>query len=332
MANIVLTNLCNLSCPYCFAGELRAEDVQYLSEGQLDQIAAFLRRSHAREVGLIGGEPTLHPRFGEMATRLVEEFSFRKVFVYTNGIHLEKYFPRLLRPEICYLVNVNDPREIGQAKFRHITEMLEKAEQYGMLGQLSLGVNVYRPGQDFEPMLELCRRFGYTGLRLSVVVPDHGERLDRFQYFSDLKPTLMALYRRMKELGIVPKYDCNIVPSCIFTAEELAFLQTMPGSPNDIARITGEYAACHPVIDIYPDFSVARCFGMSHVHDKKLQDFQSLDDIIRYFVYSIDGPRLYGEQCARCRDCYQRQVMRCYGGCIAFLGEGGHGTCTDSGT
>jgi len=133
MANIVLTNLCNLSCPYCFAEELRAADIQYISQEALVTITQFLERSRAQEVGLIGGEPTLHPKFKEIAAFFADHTKFRKVFVYTNGLELSKNFPDLLRPEICYLVNVNNPQSIVEQRFRKICEMLELAESHQML-------------------------------------------------------------------------------------------------------------------------------------------------------------------------------------------------------
>lgn len=322
MANIVLTNLCNLCCPYCFASELRSEDIQFLSQENLEEIKDFLQRSDVQEVGLIGGEPTLHPKFAEIATQLAECPQFRKVCVYTNGIRLSRFFPQLCCTKICYLVNVNDPREIGYQKYNCIVQMLETAKDNGMLKQISLGVNVYKADADFDFVLSLCSRFGFSALRLSVVVPENAANLDRNSYFMGLKPTLMALYHQMKELGIVPKYDCNIIPACLFTPEEAEFLRLMPGSAYDLGRITGEYAVCHPVIDIYPDLSVARCFGMSHLHEKKIRDFQTLNDIIRYFVFRLDGKLLYSDTSPDCRICYQRQVLRCYGGCIAFLQKG----------
>lgn len=319
MANIVLTNVCNLNCPYCFASELRSGPAAFISAEALEQIVIFLQRSYAREVGIIGGEPTLHPRFAEITENLANSGQFRKVFVYSNGLALSRFFPRLLRSDICYLVNVNSPDVIGEQRFQQIQQTLDAAAGYDRLRQFSLGLNIYTQDQDFSAVLDLCTEYDFTALRLSVVVPPNADKIDRFAYFMRLKPTLLALYREMKERNLVPKYDCNVVPPCVFSEEELAFCASMPGAPEDIRKITGANAVCRPVIDIYPDLSVSRCFGMSATQRCHLSDFETLEDLIRYYLFHVDGSRLYSDSCSNCTNCYQRNVLRCYGGCLAFI-------------
>lgn len=316
MANIILTNVCNLSCPYCFADKIRAQAAEYITQEALECAVAFLKKSHSNEIGLIGGEPTLHPHFAEILSSMADTFD--KVFVYSNGIFLEKFFPDALKENICYLVNVNEATVTGKRKFKRLEHMLESAAALGRIGQFSLGVNVYRENQTFDDVLYLCKKSGLNALRISIVVPS-ACGLGRTEWFDRFKPPLMHLYRLLKERNIVPKYDCNIVPPCIFTPDEIKFLLTLPGSPSDIARLTGEMSTCRPVIDIYPDLTVARCFGMSE-HRHNLSEFDSLADAIRYFIYEIDGIKLYTEEAQSCRECYRRRTLQCYGGCLKFLG------------
>ena len=69
MANLVLTTACSLSCDYCFTrgvwppGAPRELMSLHTFEGALD----FLERSGIREARLLGGEPTLHPDFPQLA-------------------------------------------------------------------------------------------------------------------------------------------------------------------------------------------------------------------------------------------------------------------------
>jgi len=315
MPNLLLTNVCNLSCKYCFAHGVNQDQAQFLTMETLGQVIKFLQHSHCQEIGLIGGEPTLHPQFGEILSRLVEKEHFRKVFVYSNGIALERFFPDALKLEVCYLINVNDPKFIGEERFQAIRHMLTAAQQLHHLEQFSLGINLFEECQSFEPALQLCTEFGFRALRLSVVVPKN--TTSARDYFFQLKPTLMALYHRLKELHITPKYDCNIVPPCMFTQEELQFLRTMPGSPEDIARITGAWAVCKPVVDIYPDLSVARCFGFSDKRHHKLTDFSDISDVERCMIYETDLQFL-GKPPEICAECYLCQTLRCFGGCLRF--------------
>ena len=318
MANVILTNVCNLSCPYCFAGDICMKKAEYITQETFEHIVRFLKNSHSHEIGLIGGEPTLHPKFEDILSQSSQ--LFQRVFIYTNGICLEKFFPDALKKNICYLVNVNHSSVIGKERFERLEHMLDKAAAFDMIGQFSLGVNVYEENQDFDEVLYLCKKFGMNALRISVVVPC-GFHDGRKNWFLRLKPALMRLYYKLREYHIVPKYDCNIVPPCLFTQSELEFLYTLSGSASDIARVTGEMAVCRPVVDIYPDLTVARCFGMNCNRSRRLDEFNSIDDIVRFFVYEVDGKLLYSESNKQCRECYRRKTLRCYGGCLDFIGE-----------
>ena len=317
MPNIILTNICNLSCPYCFASSLKKSDTVFINNDTLEMIVNFLLKSNCGEVGLIGGEPTLHPEFIHILKRMTQVF--RKVFVYTNGIDLKKYFPDALSEKICFLVNINEKSDIGEKYFDSVEKMLDMALSYGMIKQFSLGINIYKDNQQFDDVLYLCKKYNMSGLRISVVVPPDGSK-DRFVWFYSLKNSLINLYKSLREYVIIPKYDCNIVPSCVFDNDELSFLKSLPGYSRDIMRITGQNAVCRPVIDIFPDLSVARCFGMNRKNSRHmLTDYETLNDIISAFIYEIDGRCLYNEQNKKCLECYKRRTMQCYGGCLKFM-------------
>ena len=65
MANILLTEKCVRSCPYCFAKEHMdgAESDRTITWDNLIYIADLLEISREPHVSLLAGEPTLHPDF-----------------------------------------------------------------------------------------------------------------------------------------------------------------------------------------------------------------------------------------------------------------------------
>lgn len=93
---IELTNICNLHCSYC----LRDDEALYQTRARFFP-TGLLRRilSEAREtagvshVSFTGGEPTLHPRFGEILETVGAE-GMRASFV-TNGWHFDRVWPAL---------------------------------------------------------------------------------------------------------------------------------------------------------------------------------------------------------------------------------------------
>jgi uncharacterized radical SAM superfamily Fe-S cluster-containing enzyme len=88
LANIDLTNRCNLTCPVCFAN---ANAAGYLYEPDFEQVRRMLqalrdeRPVAGRIVQFSGGEPTIYPRFLD-TLRLAREMGFSHLQVATNGI------------------------------------------------------------------------------------------------------------------------------------------------------------------------------------------------------------------------------------------------------
>jgi uncharacterized radical SAM superfamily Fe-S cluster-containing enzyme len=90
LANVDLTNRCNLTCPVCFAN---ANVSGYLYEPSFDQVRTMLetlrneRPVDARVVQFSGSEPTIHPQFFEILC-IARDMGFTHVQAATNGIEL----------------------------------------------------------------------------------------------------------------------------------------------------------------------------------------------------------------------------------------------------
>ncbi len=88
LANIDLTNRCNLSCPICFAN---AGASGYVYQPSFEQIVAMLqqlrdlRPTPATAVQFSGGEPTIHPEFHRIVSA-AREMGFSNIQIATNGL------------------------------------------------------------------------------------------------------------------------------------------------------------------------------------------------------------------------------------------------------
>ena len=88
LANVDLTNRCNLTCPVCFAN---ANAAGYLYEPDLPTVRKMLQALRdqkpvpARIVQFSGGEPTIYPHFLE-ALRMAKEMGFTHIQCATNGL------------------------------------------------------------------------------------------------------------------------------------------------------------------------------------------------------------------------------------------------------
>ena len=79
---------CNLSCAYCYVGRERNHEKPVVPPFETaSTILGVLSENGVEEVVLLGGEPTLHPQFERICTRVGElDFAYRGVV--TNGTHI----------------------------------------------------------------------------------------------------------------------------------------------------------------------------------------------------------------------------------------------------
>jgi tetraether lipid synthase len=93
LANVDLTNRCNLKCPICFAN---AQASGYVYEPDFEQVTAMLqalrdmRPTPATAVQFSGGEPTVHPRFHDIIAQ-AKKMGFSNIQIATNGLKMADY-------------------------------------------------------------------------------------------------------------------------------------------------------------------------------------------------------------------------------------------------
>lgn len=93
LANVDLTNRCNLTCPVCFAN---ANVQGYVYEPDFETVRKMLqalrneRPVAGRIVQFSGGEPTIYPRFLDVL-RMAREMGFSHTQIATNGIKFTDY-------------------------------------------------------------------------------------------------------------------------------------------------------------------------------------------------------------------------------------------------
>ncbi len=88
LANVDLTNRCNMRCPICFAN---ANAAGYVYEPSFDEVVTMLEALRAQKpvpvtsVQFSGGEPTIYPDFIKVLAK-ANELGFAQIQVATNGI------------------------------------------------------------------------------------------------------------------------------------------------------------------------------------------------------------------------------------------------------
>ena len=328
MPNIMLTYRCNLRCPYCFANEFVNGRTDEITPENFERALAFVTARRPVHLGLIGGEPTLHPHFGEFLQRVIEHPRIASATVYTNGIRLNGFEDLLAHPKLSLLVNWNPPGQIGENAFGRIRGNVDTLVfERGMRGRVNLGLNLDGKDFDYGYMVDLLERYGLKKLRISLAVPNFPEGCgaDVLEYFRGFKPFLLGLFARMDAIGVLPYYDCNRPPYCIWTPEERQWIEayvarhSAPGDQESTLVNTKSF--CRPVIDILPDLHAVRCFGMSFFEQVDIGRVPSLDELEAHFMRTIDRKAFRVHAAPECDTCPLRRQWLCCQGCMGFKAD-----------
>lgn len=322
MPNIAIINECNLKCPYCFADEMidaPKKVKKYMTPEEFIEVLDFVAKNPGddRRIGIIGGEPTLHPQIGQILT-IARDFALQHDFhvvVFTNGILLDRIIPFITRDIFSVLVNVNSPDVIGMENYEKILDNLSFVyETFDWQDKVSVGINVYQEQTDYAYFADIIKRFHLKSARVSLVAPtykDHAK--DKELYYKKAKDLQMQVCRLIYHAGAAIRFDCNRVPDCYYTPDEKKELEGYVEHNNPV-----EYFCFGPV-DITVDKKAVRCFGIYNPVD--IADFDSYADVKKYILFHDDFTLYPLNQTGRCKACKKNKSMQCSGGCYVFARE-----------
>lgn len=318
MANIAITNICNLKCQYCFADDMIQEETKNMTIDRFIEIINFIEKTQ-NHIGIIGGEPTLNPDFKKFldTTRDWCNKTRGGATLFTNGIELEKYLNDL-GEQIGVLINLNSPEKMDSKKWNKLQKCLDAIYDKGMFrSRVNLGVNLYPLCKDYSFIFDILKKYDLHDVRTSVVAPSAcfaSMRNDKEKYYFDMKPIYLDFLKKCKENNIIARMDCGHIPFCYFTTEEKELVQEVTGG-------TCHSDWCHPVIDIKEDFKATACFGSYDPVD--IRDFDNLEELSRYLQIEKNLPKVRNNVLnGKCSQCEKAKFLKCQGGCLGFaMGE-----------
>lgn len=337
MANIMINEVCNLRCPYCFAGEFVNQSAKEMPLEDFRKALDFvLSDRRERQVGIIGGEPLLHTNINEIMSMAIDDLRSDPVMMYTNAVELERLSPEILESsKFRMLVNCNSPQDMGERAFEKMRRNLHdfKDNHVGE-GRFRLSVNIYKPDFDYSYVIPLVRELSFDIIRLSVSVPQEGELGGKtpLQYFREMKPVAMGFVGDMIRCGVITGFDCNFLPSCVLTKEEYdgvmrakqvfySALQRKYSRTFWQRAILCELNNCTPVIDILPDLRAIRCFGLSEHTKQDIRDFADIGELRKFYENTVDRPACLVSTDDDCEQCYNRESGECSCGCLLFKAD-----------
>lgn len=315
MANIALNNYCNLKCPYCFADDMIHEENKNITLENYTRILEYLIQQGENSVGIIGGEPTLHPQFKEILAKsnfyaLNNKINFT---LFTNGIELEPFLS-YIGNNIGILINCNNI--LNQEQLTKFCLTINHLNDLGWLhnGKAVCGCNLYTEEEKYDWIWVIADYYKLPVLRCSVTSPGgscKNWRTEKDKYFKHMKPIFINFCKEAQKRKIKLNLDCGHIPACYFSKEELQLI-------NEVSQSTYYFAdiGCHPVMDITPDLKVIPCFG---VYEPIPIDFNNnWQGFIRFIGQNYYIPKILNNTQNPCATCEKLQNFQCQGGCLAF--------------
>jgi hypothetical protein len=299
MANLCITTSCNRDCSYCFAAGERRRGPFYMTSGTFDIALDFLLRSGIDQARLLGGEPTLHPGFVQLAESALRRGL--RLLVFSNGLMPERalrWLEHSSQDAVALLINAtraDHPRQ------------LDTLRRLG--NRVSLGFNILTPAFQPEFLLELIGKYGlYPRIRFGLAHPcmDGSNASIHPRRYAAVGSRLMDFSVKAHDAGVELEFDCGFVP-CMFP----------PGSMEALGDRAADIGPrCSPVLDLQPDGMFGSCFPLSEIHQEVLRDQDTAGDLRSRFEARLAGLRRLGIF-PECTACELRASNKCVGGCLA---------------
>jgi len=295
---LLLSQLCNLQCPYCFAGE-KLQESGHMSMSNFYKAMRFICSDNDPvNVRLAGGEPTLHPNIHKIMIAIARRPNVM-LSLLTNGTFdssMLESFKRIGADRLSFLINVNDCAVMGKKKYEQMCKNIETLSGNGF--NVTLGINFYSLKQPYKYIVDLASRY-QCRMRWSVTHPIGG--LHEYvtpKLFKPIAATIQLFLKQCREQRIPVYGDCS-VPLCIFKGDDL-----LAASLGNLSTF------CTNPIVVDKDLRVSLCYGASA---KPISKFKSLSDLFEYFE-SLEVKR-NNFWLTDCRTCFYKDYDQCGGGC-----------------
>ncbi len=298
--NVLLTNRCNRGCSFCFAQDIKNEDYAYISMQNVQYILDFLKRSDHTKFKMLGGEPSTHPRFIQIA-ELAASQGF-DVIVLTNGFMSAAKVEALAAIDKLHIMCNISPNSQDTAK-----QIAQREHLFTILhDKVTLSLTVVQPMIDIDRLVNIINEFKLLRtIRMGVAQPmagctnnDHLHPRNYRMFGKVVHDTIMYVGSKH---NIQIAADCGLT-YCMFPEHD-----------------SGQAAAksmtmCKPVMDVDHDLRVYYCLPLYSTEYLSLRAYQTRDEVSAAFdaLYAKYSDANCMDECI---DCSKREL--CTKGCIA---------------
>jgi len=258
-------------------------------------------------VGIVGGEPTLHPQFKQFVSLLIARKL--RLTVFTNGLmpmNTVRFLHSLPLGQCNVLLNINQLESYTCQQRQCL-----KVCMLGLGDRLSLGHTIFEAGRDLSFLIRLIKRYRLARIiRISLAHPVWGSSNHFLPpvLYRKASVHIVRLVRSCGQNGISLMLDCGFT-RCAFRRRDAQILQKFGVHLQ---------TKCPVPVDVAPDLTVWRCFATSNRWNRKLGEFNNLAHLQHYFKEKSRRLRLeeFSGIFPSCRRCPHRASESCHSGCL----------------
>lgn len=315
MANLEISSVCNLSCPFCFASEhmhrmKRAHSAHFIAMDTFEKHLTYLTDTDVDELRLIGGEPTLHPQFPEIIERAHRRD--KPIMVFSHGVMSDAALSALeaLPPEDCtVLINMNAAKSGTDLNPDDQTRRMNTIQRLG--SRILLGYNIYKTDFQLDFLIPIILETNAKReIRLGLAHPT----LEGSNHYLHPKqyPIVGAKIARFSQLAaqenIVLDFDCGFV-RCMFTDEDFLLLR------NANANIAFN---CGPIIDVDIEGAAFHCYPLAGKFRVLINEYRDIDAVRTALKLKTELYRTVGIY-RECTSCAYKLGGECSGGGLEHI-------------
>ncbi|MFH0781122.1 MAG: radical SAM protein [Pseudomonadota bacterium] len=310
MANIFITDKCQRKCDFCFAKTGPwSEDYlpRLITETEVKEFVGLPSHENNTVLGIIGGEPLLHPNLVDLVHIFQQQGVTAKIF--TSGTVAPEFVLDALGSieSLFFVVNAHPRERYSEKEWQNLEAFFQRFHE-----KINLGCTLLN--QDTGYLLEYISKYRLRPfIRLGVALPVIGGDNAHIPsgLYEETAKNILQLAENCARKGISLGFDCGFV-ACMFTIEEIGILLR--------AGVDLSFS-CSPAVDVGPDLESWYCFPLSKFSRIPVREmdnlfqlkekFGKLDKMIRKFC----SPGIFD----RCSNCRLRRNNQCSGGCLAMI-------------
>ncbi len=305
MANILINTACNRQCPYCFAGRDEGEANSLMTTKTFAGILDRIKGVDGHSVRLLGGEPTLHPKFPEFLKNIQD--NDLKLMLFTNGIVNDTAIAAMEEfplDKLSLLVNIHPRSEYSDDQWGWVERVLGTFQKSTMLG-----INLYKRNQDLDFVLDLIDENDIgRDVRLGIAHHRVGHTNEYLhpKFFVQAGRKIQAFELKARSRSIFIKFDCGFVP-CMFDEDYL----------ENYSKYVRKFKfLCDPMPDISTEGAFFHCFPLENQGTRFFPQDTGFDSIVSDLRKDFSGYKSIGIY-KHCSTCPWKASGQCGGGCIA---------------